>query len=341
MNRKHFISSFVAAGAVLSVSASQAAPLFKQKKTKHQLPPFLQAGDTVAITSPASYISLEQIRPAIQLMESWGYKVIVGTATGKKDFTYGGTDAERVVDLQRLLDDPSVKAIMCARGGYGLVRIIDRLDFKQFVKHPKWIIGFSDVTVLHCHIQKKYGIATLHSKMCNSFPDDWLQADPVQLSTILSIRQALAGEDFKYTVPHNPANRAGRGEGHLVGGNLSMVATLSGTTSALDTKGKILFLEDVNERAYSIDRMFWNLKRTGALADLAGLVIGGFSMKADEPGDEFGQTIHEIVMEKVREYTYPVCFDFPVGHQRNNVALRCGAEHILDVGGNGSVLWTI
>lgn len=338
MNRKHFISSFVAAAAVLSASVSRASPLFNEKPGKHKLPPYLKTGDTIAITSPAGYITTAEVQPAIQLMESWGFKVIVGAATGKKDFTYGGTDAERAADLQLFLDNPDISAIMCARGGYGLVRIIDQLDFKQFKEHPKWVIGFSDVTVLHSHIHRNYGIATLHSKMCNSFPDDWTKASPVQISTILSIRQALSGEDFKHTVPHNPANRTGRGEGQLVGGNLSIIANLAGTRSALDTKDKILFLEDVSERLYNVDRMFWNLKRTGALSDLAGLVIGGFKMKEDEPGDEFGQSIHEIVMEKVKEYGYPVCFDFPVGHQSNNVALKCGVLHILEVNSSGSVL---
>ncbi|MGY0037524.1 hypothetical protein [Pedobacter sp. NJ-S-72] len=159
--------------------------------------------------------------------------------------------------------------------------------------------------------------------MCNSFPDDWTKAQPVQISTILSIRQALTGQDLKYTAPVALSNRSGRGEGTLVGGNLSIIANLSGTKSDLNTNGKILFLEDTGEYLYSLDRMFWNLKRTGKLAHLAGLVIGGFSIKPDDPGEEFGKSIYEIVMEKVSEYDYPVCFDFPVGHQKDNFALKC------------------
>jgi muramoyltetrapeptide carboxypeptidase len=340
MNRKSFISSIITAGAALSVLEGSAAPS-NEFLNRHKIPPYLNAGDTIGITSPAGYISLQEVLPSVQLMESWGFKVEIGASVGKRDFTYGGTDEERVADLQRMLDDPHIHAVMCARGGYGLVRIIDKIDFKQFARHPKWVIGFSDVTVLHCHIYRNFGIASLHSKMCNSFPADWTKAEPVQISTILSIRQALTGEDFKYTVPIVASNRPGRGQGQLIGGNLSIIESVAGTISDLDTKGKILFVEDTGEYLYTIDRMFWGLKRRGKLAGLAGLVIGGFKLKPDDPGDEFGKSVYEIVMEKVREYDYPVCFDFPVGHQRNNIALKCGVQHILDVGTNESVLWSV
>jgi muramoyltetrapeptide carboxypeptidase len=274
-------------------------------------------------------------------MESWGFNVTVGATVGKKDFTYGGTDEERTLDLQQMLDNPDMKAIMCARGGYGLVRIIDNINFKQFTKHPKWVIGFSDITVLHCHINQNFGIATLHSKMCNSFPDDWTKAEPIQVSTILSIKQALTGEELNYSAPASTFNRPGKAEGKLIGGNLSMVTTLAATPSDIVTKNKILFVEDTGEYLYNIDRMFWNLKRTGKLSQLAGLVIGGFKLKPDEPNEEFGKTVYDIVTEKVKDYNYPVCFDFPVGHQRNNVALKCGMYHSLEVTAEGSTLKTI
>ena len=337
MNRKYFISSLVASGTVLSTLDGW-GNLSEEDTDKIKIPPYLNPGDTIGITSPAGPISLERIQPAVQLMESWGFKTEIGLAIGKKDFTYGGTDEERRADLQKMLDNPAIKAIMCARGGYGLIRIIDQLDFSQFIKHPKWLIGFSDVTVLHCHINQSFGIATIHSKMCNSFPDDWTKAQPIQISTILSIRQALTGEDFKYTAPVTLSNRLGRGEGILVGGNLSIIANLSGTKSDLNTNDKILFLEDTGEYLYSLDRMFWNLKRTGKLAHLAGLIIGGFSIKPDDPDEIFGKSIYEIVMEKVSEYDYPVCFDFPVGHQKNNFALKCGDRHILEVRTESSTL---
>lgn len=340
MNRKVFISSLVTASAALSALKGWAVPSYEHVH-RHKIPPYLNPGDTIGITSPAGYISLEEIRPSVQLMESWGFKVEIGAAVGKKDFTYGGTDAERSADLQRMLDDPHIHAVMCARGGYGLVRIIDQIDFEQFVHHPKWVIGFSDVTVLHCHISRNFGIATLHSKMCNSFPSEWAQAEPIQISTILSIRQALSGEDFKYTAPFAAANRAGRGEGELIGGNLSIIESVAGTSSDPDTKGRILFLEDTGEYLYTIDRMLWSLKRRGKLSQLAGLVIGGFKLKPDDAGEEFGKSVYEIVMEKVGEYDYPVCFDFPVGHQKNNFALKCGVRHILEVGAGGSSMWSI
>ncbi len=340
MNRKRFISSLITAGAVLSTSKAWATPSEKKHgSAHHKTPPYLQTGDTIGIISPSGYISLAEIMPAVQLIQSWGFKVQIGDNTGKKDFIYGGTDEERAVDLQQMLDNPAIKAIMCARGGYGLVRIIDRLNFRQFKKNPKWIIGFSDITALHCHINRNFGIATLHSKMCNSFPDNWAKADAMQISTIQSIRQALMGESINYSSPAVSQNRQGTAEAILAGGNLSLITTLSGTPSDLDTDGKILFVEDTHEYLYNIDRMFWNLKQTGKLSRLAGLIIGGFQLKPDIEGEEFGHTIYDIVTEKVKDYNYPVCFDFPVGHQRNNFALKCGVQYVLEVGTDGSTLY--
>lgn len=339
MDRKHFISSLVTAGAALSTSGAWANPSeISFANTRHKIPPYLKPGDTIGITSPSGYMSLADIMPSVQLMQSWGFKVEIGDNTGKKDFIYGGTDEERAVDLQLMLDNPEIKAIMCARGGYGLVRIIDRLNFKQFKKNPKWIIGFSDITALHCHINRNFGIATIHSKMCNSFPDDWAKADPIQVATIQSIRQALVGESLEYSSPAVVHNRPGKAEAILIGGNLSLIATLSGTPSDLDTTGKILFIEDTHEYLYNIDRMFWNLKQSGKLSNLAGLIIGGFQLKPDIEGEEFGHTIYDIVTEKVKEYAYPVCFDFPVGHQKINFALKCGVQHILEIGAQGGTL---
>lgn len=356
MNRKHFISSLVTAGLAVSSPAGMAAsaPAGLSSSAKNDsadslganerrttVPPYLGAGDRIGISCPAGYISREEVQPSVDLMQSWGFEVVIGRTVGARDFTYGGTDEERRADFQQMLDDPSLAAIMCARGGYGAVRIIDLLDFSEFRKNPKWIIGFSDITVFHCHLNSKFRIASLHSKMCNSFPSDWTKAEPIQIETILSIRQALTGQALRYFAPASKENRSGKAEGILVGGNLSLIETLAGSDSNLDTKGKILFVEDTGEYLYSLDRMFWNLKRTGKLEHLAGLVIGGFKLKPDEPGEEFGKTIVEIVMEKVSEYKYPVCFDFPVGHQRNNFALRCGTLHQLEVSEAGTTLTTL
>jgi muramoyltetrapeptide carboxypeptidase len=378
MNRKYFISSFITAGVSISALKSFAIvepvagnftaalptgdeasrlpnraialPVADSHPSEHTsllgkhkfvVPPYLKPGDTIAITCPAGYISLPQIAASVMLLESWGFKVVIGNAVGRKDFTFGGSDGERLADFQHMLDDTSISAIMCARGGYGAIRIIDKLDFRKFTRAPKWIIGFSDITVLHSHLQSKLSIGSLHSKMCNSFPKDWTLADPVQIETILSIRQALTGEKLRYFAAADPENKLGVAEGILVGGNLSMLVTLSGTPSELNTDGKLLFIEDTGEYLYSIDRMLWNLKRTGKLDKLAGLIIGGFKLKADEPGEEFGISLQHMVLEKVSEYNYPVCFDFPVGHQKNNFALKCGAMHQLAVTREGTTLTTL
>ncbi|WP_316796563.1 LD-carboxypeptidase [Pedobacter agri] len=340
MNRKHFLSSFIAAASILPAFKTF-ANITESERSSFEIPPYLKQGDVIGITSPAGFITVEQVQPSILQMENWGFKIKIGSTIGKRDFTYGGTDEERLSDFQNMLDDPNIKAIMCARGGYGFVRIIDRLDFSAFKKNPKWIIGFSDITVLHCHLAKNYGIASIHSKMCNSFPNDWTKAEPIQIETILSIKNALLGEQMGYIAPVNPNNRIGKVEGILTGGNLSIIETLAGSDSDLDTKNKILFIEDTGEYLYSIDRMLWNLKRNGKLKNLKGLLIGGFKIKPDDAGEEFGKNIYEIVMEKIAEYKYPVAFDFPVGHQRNNFALKCGVKHVLNVSESGTTLHSI
>lgn len=295
------------------------------------IPPYLASGDTIGITCPAGFITEKEIEASVKEMQGWGFKVKVGSTVGKKDFTYGGTDAERANDLQQMLDDDEVKAIMCARGGYGAVRIIDRVNFESFSKAPKWIIGFSDITVIHSHLGRNYGIASIHSKMCNSFPDDMATAEAVQVESIHSIGRALKGEPVRYTFPAHGSNRIGEAEGVLTGGNLKTLESLAGSRSDIKTAGKILFVEDTGEYLYSIDRMFWNLQRTGKLSGLKGLIVGGFKIKEDDPGEAFGKTLQDIVLEKVKDYSYPVCFEFPVGHQKYNVALKCGARHQLMV----------
>jgi muramoyltetrapeptide carboxypeptidase len=333
MKRKDFLSSVLAGGSMLSVLPAMAARSGREggDLKKPIIPPYLKPGDTIGITCPAGFIMLKDIEPAMDQMKSWGFNIKVGDTVGKRDFTFGGSDADRAADFQQMLDDPAVKAIMCARGGYGFVRIVDKLDFTKLATRPKWIIGFSDITVLHCHLNHNYGIASIHSKMCNSFPDDWSKADPIQMETILSIKKALTGEAMKYTTTPTAFNRTGTAEGILVGGNLKTIETLGGSASDLHTAGNILFVEDTGEYLYSIDRMFWNLQRTGKLKDLKALVIGGFKVKVDDPGDEFGRTLQDIVLERTKDYTYPVCFDFPVGHQKNNYALKCGVKHRLSI----------
>jgi muramoyltetrapeptide carboxypeptidase len=272
------------------------------------------------------------------VIQNWGYEVQLGYTIGKRDFTFGGTDDERLQDLQQMLDNPKIKAIMCARGGYGSIRIVDRLNWSQFKIKPKWIIGFSDITVLHSHIHNNLQIASIHSKMTNSFPEDWNTAEPIQIETIISLQDSLSGKRMKYSAVPNVNNKRGLAEGVLIGGNLKTLETLSGTASDIKTDGKILFVEDTGEYLYSIDRMFWNLKRTGKLKNLSALLVGGFRIKPDDAGEEFGKTIEDIVLEKVKNYGYPVCFDFPVGHQKNNFALKCGVKHRLSIKENEVIL---
>jgi len=337
MKRKDFFSSSVSlfAAAALPYFTETRINTFENEKDTEAvsplIPPYLKKGDTIGITSPAGYITLEEIQPAIKLIGGWGYKLKIGGTIGKRDFTFGGNDEERAKDLQEMLDDRNIKAIMCARGGYGAVRIIDKLKWEKFKTRPKWIIGFSDVTVIHSHLNKNLGIASIHSKMCNSFPDDWDQAEPVQIETISSIQKALSGEKMKYDLASNDQNKPGIATGILVGGNLKTLESLAASGSDINTAGKILFIEDTGEYMYSIDRMFWNLKRSGKLSQLKGLIVGGFKIKVDNDGDEFGKTLEDVVLEKIKKYNYPVCFDFPVGHQKNNFALKCGVKHRLRV----------
>ena len=331
MNRKHFIHSIVPLGLAATNLPLLSGGEPSNDESRVTIPAYLKKGDSIGITCPAGFITLEDIEPAINKIGEWGYEVKIGDTIGKRDASFAGTDDERLADLQHMLDDRNIKAILSARGGYGAVRVIDRIDFKKFVSHPKWIIGFSDLTVLHSHIHRHYNIATIHSKMCNSFPVDWSLAEQVQIETIDSIRQAISGEKMKYSIIPNSNNKIGKASGQLIGGNLKTLESLAGTSSDIITKNKILFVEDTGEYLYSVDRMFWNLKRSGKLADLKALIIGGFKMKKDDPGEEFGKTLEQIVLEKVKEYNYPVCFDFPVGHQKNNYALKCGMTYLLEI----------
>lgn len=302
-------------------------------------PPPLRKGDVVGLTAPAGYISVEEVQPAVSVILSWGFGVQYGDTLGRRDGSLGGSDAERTADLQRMIDDPSVRAILCARGGYGVTRILDRLDLRPLRRDPKWIIGFSDITALHLHLWQNLRMASIHSKMCNSFPADWVRAEPIVRDTILSIHAALSGEPVEIACPPHPSDIKGVAMGPLVGGNLSVIHTCMGTRSEIDTRECILFLEDVGEYPYSIDRMLTNLQRAGKFDRLRGLVLGGFSaMKRESAGEEFGRSLERMVTEKLGDKSFPVCFGFPVGHQRDNYALVHGRRHRLEVSDEGTLL---
>lgn len=292
-----------------------------------KLPPYLQPGDTIGITCPAGYMAAEKAQTCIETLIQWGYTIKLGATLGSASNTYfSGTDAERLADLQQLLDDESVKAILCGRGGYGVTRIIEQVDFTTFKKNPKWIIGFSDITVLHSHIYSNYKIATLHAPMAAAFNDGQFSNPFVQ-----SLRHALEGKKIKYEVATHEKNRRGEAIGELVGGNLSLLVHGIGTASDIKTKGRILFIEDVGEYLYSTDRMMQQLKRSGKLEKLAGLIVGGFT-DAKDTERPFGKTVYDIIEETVADYNYPVCYNFPVSHEKENYALKVGVGYKLKVG---------
>ena len=292
----------------------------------------LQQGSVIGITCPSGYVSSERIAYSVVVLEKWGFRVKVGKTVGTEYHYFSGTDDQRRADLQDMLDDPAVDAILMGRGGYGMSRIIDLLDFAAFLKKPKWICGFSDITVLHNHIQAQFGIPTLHSPMCGHFKPE-TENEP----QLLSFRKALTAQPQTYLTPASPFNRHGHADGILTGGNLSLLVHLTGSVSEVDTDGKILFLEDLGEHLYQVDRMLMHLKRAGKLSSLKGLILGGFTDMQDTERP-FGQTVEEIIYDKVSEYSYPVCFDFPCGHQDVNYTLALGARHELVVDSGGGRL---
>lgn len=297
-----------------------------------QQPPFLRPGATIGITCPAGFVSHERVAYAITVLERWGYKVIKGATVGTEYHYFSGDDNARLRDLQSMLDNPEMDAIVMGRGGYGMSRIIDQIDFTKFKKHPKWICGFSDITVLHNHIHANLHIATLHSPMCGAFKPETEHSD-----YLLSFKKALTGEALDYAVPNSALNCIGKATGILTGGNVAILAHLTGSVSEVDTDGKILFIEDIGEYLYNLDRMLLNLKRAGKFDKLKGLVIGSFTDMQDTERP-FGETVAHILWDKVKEYDYPVLFNFPCGHQDINYTLSLGLPHTLEVTTNGGRL---
>ena len=297
------------------------------------LPSYLKKGDTIGITCPAGYMAAEKAQNCITTLQDWGYEVFVGKTLGSNSQNYfSATDKERCNELQAMLDNSSINAILFARGGYGMSRIIDKLDFKKFKKNPKWLIGFSDITVMHTHIYSNYRIASLHAPMAAAFNDGESKNEYIQ-----SLKNALAGKKAKYKSAPHIFNKTGNATGKLIGGNLSLLAHVIGTASDFETKNCILFIEDIGEYLYSIDRMLQQLKRSGKLDNIAGLIVGGFTDMKDTERP-FGKTMDDIINEIMIEYDFPVCFNFPVSHAKENVALKIGAEYNLLVKNKEAVL---
>jgi muramoyltetrapeptide carboxypeptidase len=290
-----------------------------------QIPPFLKPDSKIGITCPAGSVNLDEMKYMFNQLQDWGFQYVVGSTVGTSYHKFSATDEDRRQDFQNLLDDPAIDAIFFGRGGYGVVRILDQLDFSSFVRNPKWLVGFSDITALHSHIHTQFLIATLHAHMSGGYKPQYLHHESTQ-----SIYHALTGRAIHYSAAPHSMNRIGVQEGQLVGGNLALLSDLIGTPSDIQTAGKILFIEDVSEYRYNVDRMLWQLKRAGKFSGLSGLIVGGFT---DGKDDEipFGMTEYEMIWEKVKEYDYPVCFDFPLGHQPANLALICGKSYQLQV----------
>jgi len=285
-------------------------------------PQYLKKGDKIAIVCPAKKLK-SSIEPAIAQLEQWGLEVLKGESVSTAYHQFAGEDALRAADMQTFLDDPEIKAIICGRGGYGTIRIIDMLDFTQFNQNPKWLIGFSDITILLSHLLASENTQSIHGQMPGTFED----ATEESLETL---RKALFGEEHSFNVISSFPNRSGNAEGILIGGNLSLLVAIEGSSSEMDYTDKILFLEDVGEYEYALDRMMRTLKRSGKLSKLRGLIVGAFNeIKTEDI--PFGQTVEEVIWEVVKEYDYPVGFNFPVGHIDDNRALVLGKKMSLSI----------
>ncbi|WP_374505229.1 LD-carboxypeptidase [Flavobacterium sp.] len=300
-----------------------------QAQTTMITPPYLQKGDTVAILATARKHIVKSMQPTIDLLESWGLQVVIGKSIGLEENQLAGSDEERAADLQEQLDNPNIKAIWCARGGYGTVRVVDLIDFTQFKKHPKWLVGFSDVTVLHNHLNTM-GYKSIHGIM----PISLAKASP---EAIESLRLSLFGQPLQYAIDPHPMNRFGKASGELVGGNLSILYSLLGSPSAIDCKDKILYIEDLDEYLYHIDRMMMNLKRNGCLESLKGIIVGSMTDMKDND-IPWGKNALEIVQDVTKKYNIPMIFNFPAGHIHDNRALILGNTVSIEVTENCSTV---
>lgn len=283
-------------------------------------PKYLKQNDKVVILSPSGKIEAQWVEGLKELLESYGLLVNVAEHALCENGRFAGTDEERIKDLQEAIDDHDVRAIFCSRGGYGLARIIDKIDFSSLGEDPKWIVGFSDITVLH-NALGKVGVASIHGIMAKHIT---LKAEGLD-----NLMTMLFGGNVAYEVPAHEFNKEGEATGELVGGNLSVLYGLRGTPFDIDYRGKILFIEDLSERLYHIDRMMQNLRLGGVFAQISGLVVGQFT-DIDED-DSFSGGVYGVIRDAVKDYNIPVCFNFPAGHVDNNQPLKMGANYKLEV----------
>jgi muramoyltetrapeptide carboxypeptidase len=289
------------------------------------VPAAIKPGDKIRIVSPAGKVKPEYVLPAVDWLTKEGYRVELGRNVFSQHYQFAGTDAQRHYDLQEALDDPDTAVILCSRGGYGTVRILNKINYNEFYNHPKWLVGFSDITIIHSCFNN-HRMASIHGVMPRYFFDKSGQPG----KSLLSLMRLLKGDDILYSISPAEGNRQGTGIGELAGGNLSVISSMQGTACELETTGKILFLEDIDEFLYHTDRMMYQLKLSGKLDNLAGLILGNFSdMKDNE--SPFGKSVHEIIGEAVEQYGFPICFDFPAGHDEVNLALAFGLKWVLSV----------
>lgn len=307
-------------------SVSQDTTFEKRISTlKH--PPYLKAGDTVAIVAPSGILKNRngEVQQAQTLLKSWGLHSVVGKHVFSKANHFAGTDDERCEDLQKALDDPKISAIWCARGGYGTVRILDKLDYSKFKENPKWLIGYSDITALHNQIHNE-GVESLHAIMCVSLPDDESEIE----TSISTFKNTLFGKPLSYTLKGSSYNKTGATSGQLVGGNLTMLHTMLGSKTSIDTSGKILFIEDIGEYKYHIDRMLQSLKRAGYFDTCRGVIVGDMS-KMRTNTTLWGTSVEQLILDALTDYDFPIAFNMPAGHEKDNRALIFGRTVQLTV----------
>lgn len=292
------------------------------------VPPFLQPGDKIALIAPARKIRRDELDSFLEQTKTWNFDWVFGKNLLAQHYQFAGTDEQRLSDFQIALDNPEIKAIVPARGGYGCMRIMDQLNWDQFVKYPKWICGFSDLTAFHSMVHNKLNTCTLHSCMPVDVGTNWSVERQLAVDSLFD---ALTGQSLVYESPEYTIARNGKFKGTLVGGNLTLLAFQLGSKSDIDTRGKVLFIEDIDEHFYHLDRMILAMKRAGKFEHLAGLICGGFTlMKDKDPANPFGKTSEEIIMEHVGEYNFPVITHFPAGHLTKNLCLQLGYNIIFD-----------
>ncbi|MEH1006400.1 LD-carboxypeptidase [Winogradskyella sp. ECml5-4] len=297
-------------------------------------PPYLKAGDTVAIVAPSGILKSREgeVQQAVKLLQSWGLNAIVGDHVFSQSNHFAGDDYERCVDLQSVMDNPTVSAIWCARGGYGTVRILDKLDYTEFKKNPKWVIGYSDITALHNQVHNE-GFQSLHAIMCVSLTTDLTEI----AASVDTFKSALFGEPTDYTLKGSKYNRVGETSGVLVGGNLTMLHTMLGSKESIDTSGKILFIEEIGEYKYHIDRMLQSMKRAGYFDHLNGLVVGDMS-KMRKNTTLWGASVEQLILDALEDYDFPITFNMPAGHEKDNRALVLGRKVLLKIDKDQSTL---